>query len=175
MSASPLPRDEQAVSPVIGVILGVAMTVVLAGVIFIVVGGLGSKSQQTAPTPVMQVDDIHDHLSVVSATIGADWTRVRVSASTCTTGGIINVGSSGPSHQNQPATVANTYAAVSNSGCTGLNPAVLVSSTSAVINAGDYLAFCTSGGTATNVGITLTDTIANVVVGTYTFTNIGAC
>jgi flagellin-like protein len=167
--------DDDAVSPVIGVILMVAITVVLAAVIFVIVSGMGNKSQQSAPTPVLQVDDINDRLSVVSASIGADWTRVKVTATLCTTGGIVNIGSSSATHQNMPATIAATYAAISNSGCSGLNPAIQVASATATINAGDYLAFCTSGGTATNVKIQLMDTIANTVLGDYTFTTLKAC
>ena len=43
-------RDEKAVSPVIGVILMVAITVILAAVIASFVFGIGSKAPKTAPT-----------------------------------------------------------------------------------------------------------------------------
>ncbi|HUR63206.1 MAG TPA: type IV pilin N-terminal domain-containing protein [Candidatus Thermoplasmatota archaeon] len=166
--------DEDAVSPVIGVILMVAITAVIAAVVFVVTTGLSSKNAQSAPTPVMQVDDINDRLTVVSATIGADWTRVQVTAPRCS-GGIISLGGSGTSHHNQPAT-ASSATAVSTGGCTGPNPKILVTANNAVIGAGDYLAFCASTGSqATNVDIQLMDTIANTVLGTYTFTSVRAC
>lgn len=175
MTLKAFASDPDAVSPIIAVLLAVAMTVLLAGVVFVVVSGISGNKSQSAPTPVMTVDDVHDRLSVVAAVVGADWTRILVSATTCTTGGIINIGSSGASHQNQAASVANTYTAVSNSGCTGLNPKVQVAPSGVAIAAGDFLAFCTSGGTATAVTITMTDTVANVIVGSYTFTSIGPC
>ncbi|MFC7234677.1 type IV pilin N-terminal domain-containing protein [Halosegnis marinus] len=50
MQLSTLFEDEQAVSPVIGVILMVAVTVILAAVIGTFVLGLGSQVQQSAPT-----------------------------------------------------------------------------------------------------------------------------
>jgi FlaG/FlaF family flagellin (archaellin) len=174
MPAERRAMDQEAVSPVMGVILMVAIGVVLSGVVFVVVNGIGGKNTQSAPTPVMQVDDINDRLTVVSATIGADWTRVQVTATRCSAG-IISLGSSGTSHQNQPAT-ASSATAISTGGCTGPNPKILVTANNAVIGAGDYLAFCAStGGQATNVDIQLTDTIANVVVGTYSFTSVHAC
>jgi flagellin-like protein len=42
-------RSDQAVSPVIGVILMVAITVVLAAVVFVIVGRLSSQSSSTTP------------------------------------------------------------------------------------------------------------------------------
>ncbi|MEA3144335.1 MAG: Archaeal Type pilin, N-terminal [Thermoplasmata archaeon] len=175
MSATLRLSEEDAVSPVIGVILMVAVGVVLSAVVFVVASGIGGKTIPDAPTPVMQVDDIGDRLTVLSATVGADWSRVQISATRCTTGGIVNVGSSGTSHQNQPASAAATYTAISNSGCTGISPRVTVAPVSTVINAGDYLAFCTSGGTAANVDIQLMDTVANTVLGTYSLTSLHAC
>jgi FlaG/FlaF family flagellin (archaellin) len=175
MTAKGCGVDEDAVSPVIGVILMVAVGVVLSAVVFIVVNGIGGKANSNTPTPVFQVDDVNDKISVVTATIGADWSRVQVTASQCTTGGIINIGSSTTSHQNQPASSAATYTAISNSGCTGLNPHVQVATSNAVIAAGDFLQFCTSGGTATTVNIQLIDTVSNTQLGTYSFTSIKAC
>jgi flagellin-like protein len=49
MHAPPLTDDENAVSPVIGVILMVAITVILAAVIATFVLGLGDQVSQTAP------------------------------------------------------------------------------------------------------------------------------
>ncbi len=50
-------RDKKAVSPVIGVILMVAITVILAAVIASFVFGLGSKAPKSAPQAQLAVED----------------------------------------------------------------------------------------------------------------------
>ena len=53
-------RDEKAVSPVIGVILMVSITVILAAVIASFVFGLGSKAPKSAPQVSLQASAISD-------------------------------------------------------------------------------------------------------------------
>jgi flagellin-like protein len=55
-------RDEKAVSPVIGVILMVAITVILAAVIASFVFGLGAKAPKTAPQAQLALSDSTDGL-----------------------------------------------------------------------------------------------------------------
>jgi flagellin-like protein len=72
--------NDEAVSPVIGVILMVAITVVLAAVVFVLVSNL-SKSSNSAPTVSFTADDTAKTLTVVSApvpSIGWDSTSVTV-------------------------------------------------------------------------------------------------
>jgi len=56
-------RNEEAVSPVIGVILMVAITVILAAVIASFVFGIGSRAPQSAPQAQLMVADASDELS----------------------------------------------------------------------------------------------------------------
>jgi flagellin-like protein len=56
MDLKSLVRDDDAVSPVIGVILMVAITVILAAVIASFVIGLGDSNQQTAPSVSFSTD-----------------------------------------------------------------------------------------------------------------------
>ncbi|WP_336135965.1 type IV pilin N-terminal domain-containing protein [Natronomonas amylolytica] len=56
MDFKKLLKDDDAVSPVIGVILMVAITVILAAVIGTFVLGLGDQVQQTAPTAQFSFD-----------------------------------------------------------------------------------------------------------------------
>ena len=65
-------RDRKGVSPVIGVILMVAITVILAAVIASFVFGMGSKMQQTAPNIAAVLEDHRDDL----ATGTDDWIAV---------------------------------------------------------------------------------------------------
>ncbi|AKG91488.1 archaeal flagellin N-terminal-like domain [Geoglobus ahangari] len=55
-------RDEKGVSPVIGVILMVAITVILAAVIASFVFGLGSKAPKSAPQAQLTLSDASDTL-----------------------------------------------------------------------------------------------------------------
>jgi flagellin-like protein len=60
MQFKQLLKDDDAVSPVIGVILMVAITVILAAVIGTFVLGLGDQVQQTAPTAQFSFDYTED-------------------------------------------------------------------------------------------------------------------
>lgn len=64
--------NDEAVSPVIGVILMVAITVVLAAVVFVLVSNLGDSSED-APDISFSKDSSDHTLTVVKADAGADW------------------------------------------------------------------------------------------------------
>ena len=105
MNIKQLFHDEDAVSPVIGVILMVAITVILAAVIGTFVLGLGDQVQSSAPNANFQFDYnssasnftvIHNggqdidsenvEISVESGTSNANWTDGTGSAGTLSTG-----------------------------------------------------------------------------------------
>ena len=62
MSRENFVREEKAVSPVIGVILMVAITVILAAVIASFVFGLGTKAPKSAPQAQLTLSDADDAL-----------------------------------------------------------------------------------------------------------------
>lgn len=64
-------REDEAVSPVIGVILMVAITVVLAAVVFILVNDLG-ESGESAPEMAFTKDNAARNITVVKAPTGND-------------------------------------------------------------------------------------------------------
>jgi len=64
--------NDEAVSPVIGVILMVAITVVLAAVVFVLVSNLGDSSED-APDISFSKDSSEHTLTVVKADAGSDW------------------------------------------------------------------------------------------------------
>lgn len=73
-------RDDEAVSPVIGVILMVAITVVLAAVVFILVNDLGS-SEEDAPDMGFSKDNDAGTITIVKAPSGSnilDWSDLSV-------------------------------------------------------------------------------------------------
>ena len=72
--------DDRAVSPVIGVILMVAITVILAAVIGTFVLGLGDQVQETAPNANFDFDNSGDNLTITHTggdSIDADELFVR--------------------------------------------------------------------------------------------------
>jgi archaeal type IV pilus assembly protein PilA len=76
--------DESAVSPVIGVILLVAITVVLSATVFVMVMAFKDDSARPAPTLTMSKDQAESEAQVVRAGGGLDWFEdMRVSGS-CT-------------------------------------------------------------------------------------------
>ena len=74
MNFSALLDDDRAVSPVIGVILMVAITVILAAVIGSFVLGLGNSVQQTAPNANFQFDytEVSGDYEVTATHTGGD-------------------------------------------------------------------------------------------------------
>lgn len=139
--------NDEAVSPVIGVILMVAITVVLAAVVFVLVSNLSKNSNTSAPSMSFNQDKTGQTLTVVSADASADWKNIKIyfgsGTSTCTYS--LNGGT---------ASAAIT------------TPTVVVSGGQAV-KGGDQLkiAGCAAGA---NV-MTLTYTTVNQLLGTWTF------
>ena len=72
MNFNALFDDDRAVSPVIGVILMVAITVILAAVIGSFVLGLGNSVQQTAPNANFQFDFDTDNTEVTATHTGGE-------------------------------------------------------------------------------------------------------
>jgi flagellin-like protein len=158
-------QNDEAVSPVIGVILMVAITVVLAAVVFVLVSNLG-KSSNSAPTFALNRDDASDRLSVTSADSDADWNRLAAKVSST-----IPMGVTFYTHLNGPTSAAgatDTALSASNTEITG---------TADLMSAGEFLEFCEVGSAmpVTGVSIVIVDTTANSVIGTFTFNDIALC
>lgn len=67
-------KEEEAVSPVIGVILMVAISVVLAAVVFVLVSDIDAAE----PAPTMAFRDDGDSYVLIHATPGLDWSEFTV-------------------------------------------------------------------------------------------------
>ncbi|MGB0653269.1 MAG: archaellin/type IV pilin N-terminal domain-containing protein [Thermoplasmatota archaeon] len=150
-----LTDDEEAVSPVIGVILMVAITVVLAAVVFVLVSDLGSDSE-TGAAMKFQKDESDDQIKVVSAENTIDWDRISLKASA--TGSTYDV---------------NDAAATGDTAVTASLAAIPDTDS---IEAGDYIEFCgTAGAITTDTTYTLVDNAANQVLAEMTFDSLAAC
>ncbi len=80
-------RDASGVSPVIGVILMVAVTVVLAAAVFTIVGRMASN-QQAAPQMQFTTDDQGASWLLIAAPNGLDWSEFTVTGCTVPTGSV---------------------------------------------------------------------------------------
>jgi flagellin-like protein len=77
-------QNDEAVSPVIGVILMVAITVVLAAVVFVLVSNLG-KGSEKAPNLSFNKDSSARTLTVVQSDPGVNWDDFTLGGSCFTT------------------------------------------------------------------------------------------
>ena len=80
-------KNDEAVSPVIATILMVAITVVLAGVLYVWASDLASQNQSDGPsmyvlTAADHTDDVEDHAGLMTLTFGngadLDWALVQI-------------------------------------------------------------------------------------------------
>ena len=75
---------EEAVSPVIGVILLVAVTVVLSATVFVLAAGMNDDKAEPAPQLLMAADESADEAQVLRADRGLDWFEDLRVAGSCT-------------------------------------------------------------------------------------------
>jgi flagellin-like protein len=142
--ANQFAKNEEAVSPVIGVILMVAITVVLAAVVFVLVSNLSKNSNTAAPNITFNQDNAGHTLTIVSADAAANWQNVK---------GSISGGSS------------CTYTL--RSGAT-TSAATVMTTGSAAVAAGDTITV--SGSSGSSCVLSLTYTTVNQLLGSWTFT-----
>ena len=76
--APALGRDAEAVSPVVGTILLVAVAVVLAGVVFLFAGRVADEAPQVAPALVFHADEADNSAVVAGTGSNIPWRDVRV-------------------------------------------------------------------------------------------------
>jgi flagellin-like protein len=84
-------NNDEAVSPVIGVILMVAITVVLAAVVFVLVSNLGDTSE-SAPDISFSADESDNEIRVVKAENGLDWADFDITGSCTLPTGTVEAG-----------------------------------------------------------------------------------
>ncbi len=151
-----LAKAEDAVSPVIGVILMVAITVVLAAVVFVLVSDLGSDAN--APSAVkFQKDEGTDRIKVISAESTADWDNLQVKA-------------------DQTGIEFELNAAADGVNGTAVTTALVnIASSTNPMSAGEYLEFCGTAGAVNDITLTLIDGAANQIMAELTFSGVAAC
>ena len=90
-----LGRDEQAIAPVIGVLLAVGMTVVLGGIVYLVTNNLSAKSQDQHIAPRIGFVRVAAGLQVASAPANppVDWNADLRMGGTCASSGHLTLNS----------------------------------------------------------------------------------
>lgn len=160
--------EDEAVSPVIAVILMVAITVVLAATVFVLVSDIGNQSNTSQPPVSWGMDEVQDRWSVSQAPNQVSWASYSMRSATGNLYVALNVAAS--------TTVTGTSGSILvDSDGVELNT---VSFENKNLGAGDYLEFCISGapvGGVTNVEITLNHIASNSIANQKTFANIAAC
>lgn len=143
-------EDVTGVSPIIAVILMVAITVVLAATIYVWVSGFGG--QTSAKNASFTAQDTYDRLLCTDADEGMDWQYIKATWE-------LNSGA------NATHLTATLYSDGSSVGTFTNGQAF---GTSETMDAGDYISFADSGTTIEWVRVTLTYTETNNVLGTWT-------
>lgn len=177
-------REDDAVSPVIGVILMVAITVVLAAVVFVLVSNLSEGGDQ-APTVGFQKDESADRLNVISADNGIQWSdfefSYRGTLDTDTTAYVLCYAINANSNDAAGVCVDAADGATAESGAVtttnaNIDPATALT---ADLAGGNFLDFCAghATGTATQgpIDIVIVHTETNTQVYETTFNTVGVC
>lgn len=148
---------DDAVSPVIAVILMVAITVVLAATVFVLVSDIGSN-QKSGPTVSLRTDETNDRVIVDSGASNADWQRIQVK---------VNLASRFLLNGDPIATTGTALAANTWSGN--------LAAAQDLMSAGEFVGFCTSDAVAGPATIDFRDSVSNEGRGSYQLTNLAIC
>lgn len=160
-----LSHDPEALTAVVATILMVAITIAIAGTVFVIVQIISKEQAESAPTFGLRLDETTDRLWVTSASPEANWDRILVhvtnnpGAATA-----VYLGAADP-YMSEPAAT---------SGADILAARSIVSSESNSISPDDYLEFCADIDTA-GMAVSVFDEPANARLGTWNFESVAAC
>lgn len=163
--------DEDAVSPVIGTLIMVAIAVVLAGVLFVIVSQIGKGGQDPSPRMAISRNEQSDRLEITQIDDGVMRGEYDIRM---TVAGDFNV--DGPVEAGTDAATAQTFVRLA--GAVG-------APIDGVLGPGSYIAFCAetgaigptgNGGPATvDVSVELRHRSTNSIVWHDTFTSLADC
>ncbi len=151
-------KEKAGVSPIIAIILMVAITVVLAATIYVWVSGFGGSGSST-PAISCSPDNVNDKLVVSSCDTGINWTDISIKV---TSGATVNIScSAGTIHGTGTSAINSNGAFVS----IGDDTKVAVPSGSLLMHAGDEITVESGSGA---VSITLRYDTNDSIIGTWT-------
>ena len=163
---------DEAVSPVIAVILMVAITVVLAATVFVLVSDIGSQSAKSAPQIGWSDDETNDRWQINQAPTQVDWDAFQIKMSGATDLFMdLNADAAAAAGVNE---VQASYCALGSdstpTGC-GTNDLTGITGT---MSGGDFLDFCATA-EETDVTVTLIHTESNAIAHQFEFSTVRAC
>jgi flagellin-like protein len=144
----------EAVSPIVGSLMLVAITIVLTATVLVLANSFGGRSSQLAPVVVPSRDEAGDRLVVVRAEPLIPLDRLRIELSV-------------PGHFGYNALASSTTTALP---ANTLVPLGVAGS----VEAGDTLYLCADAA-ATGVHVLLQDPLTNKLVASDTFANLATC
>lgn len=150
---------DEAVSPVIGVILMVAITVVLAAVVFVLVNNLTGDTGEASQDITAQEKESTDLIEVITANDAADWGALEIRSNSGITFDI-----------NTAAAIATGTAVAA-----GAEGWTTMSAATDPVEGGDQVTFCGTAGVVTDVTIDIRDANTNTLIEQYTFNDLAAC
>lgn len=159
-----LAANKEAVSPVIAVILMVAITVVLAATVFVLVSDIGTNTSKTQPSMGWNDDEVNDEWKVNQAPKQVTWPAYSIKAD-----GLLDPADTvtltlNPGPVDAPTLdFSGDYVTLEGTGWTGTQ-----------IEGGDVLSFC-SNAEQTDLTITLLHIDSNAVAHQYVFLNVDVC
>ena len=147
-------KNKAGVSPIIAIILMVAITVVLAATIYVWVSGMG-KTGGATPNLSGAVDNINDKLTITAAESGMKWKDVRITYVA-----------------DEEVNISVYYAngtIITQSPATNTSAGQITFTNDIAIQAGDYIKVADGGetGTATYVDLTIVYIPTNTNLGTW--------
>ena len=154
MKANQFVESDEAVSPVIGVILMVAITVVLAAVVFVLVSDLGDTGED-APDVSFQKDETNDRLKVITAPADLNWNEFQIK----TDGDNLTYDLNGAATSADTDTFAGAY----------------VTLETASLSGGDFLELCGTAADETEVTVQIRHSVSNSLVYETKFSTVAAC
>jgi len=150
--------QDEAVSPVVAVLLMIAITVVLAVVVFIFVTRTASNNQDENPPEIgFNVDEIDDQLEIAKTDPGVQWNDMQFRSSA---GTALRVQLNGNAAAGSQAGQSSFTRFADSSDVSG----------------GDYLEFCvTTPGGAADVDFFIIHTETNQDMGTWKYATVAPC
>ncbi len=149
-------RREGAVSPVVAIILMVAIAILLAALVFIFVGDQGTPSAPPAAVR-FQVDEATDRVQVLATRAEVDWSNFRIQADA------------------QGLEYELNQVADGLGGTPIMTIPAQVTTTSDTIEAGEFIEICGTSGPVAPAKVSLIDAAANQVVAQLTLRTVAAC
>lgn len=163
---SPAPAAEEAVSPVIGVILLVAITVVLAAVVFVLASKLSEDDGDAGATFAATKDETRDYVNVAAAGIGYNYGQFEILADAPIAFRL-----------NGRATLTATETGSINAPTNV--PTVIDPSATAALTGGSFVSICggtiTAGGVQSNVDVRIRHVDSNKMVFSGRYVTVAAC